>query len=54
MAPKSINNVRKLKGVCFKCKINDSIFTHRISNEVEQIVVGDNYSSLCRKCFNLN
>ena len=45
------DNVRKLKGICFKCKINDSIFTHRISNEEGQIVLGvDNYSSLCREC----
>ncbi|MAR51090.1 MAG: hypothetical protein CML42_08190 [Rhodobacteraceae bacterium] len=46
------DNVKKLKGICFQCKINDSIFTHRISKEEEQIVVGvDNYSSLCRECF---
>lgn len=46
------DNVRKLKGICFNCKIKESIFTHRISNEKEQIVVGvDNYSSLCRECF---
>lgn len=46
------NNVRKLKGICFECKKRDSIFTHRISNEKEQIVVGvHNYSSLCRECF---
>jgi len=46
------DSVKKLKGICFQCKINDSIFTHRISKEEEQIVVGvDNYSSLCRECF---
>lgn len=46
------DNVRKLKGICFNCKIKESIFTHRISNEKQQIVVGvDNYSSLCRDCF---
>ena len=46
------DNVRKLKGICFNCKTKESIFTHRISNEKQQIVVGvDNYSSLCRDCF---
>ena len=46
------DTVRKLKGICFNCKSNESIFTHRKSKETQQIVVGvDNYSCLCRECF---
>ena len=43
----------KIKALCVGCKIRDGIFTHRLSNEKEQLVVGSkNYQSLCRKCYN--
>ena len=42
--------------VCKKCKKRDAIYTHRLSHEQEQTVVGaaDNYTSLCRTCYNMN
>ena len=45
----------KLNGTCNNCN-KASLFTHRISNEKEQEVVGNNnYIPLCRKCYyNLN
>lgn len=45
------NNIVKLNSICVICK-EDAIFTHRISNETEQIVIGnDNYIPLCRSCY---
>jgi len=45
------DEVVKLKGVCKICK-KDSIFTHRLSSEKEQTIIGnDNYISLCRSCY---
>ena len=49
------DDVVKIKAICKRCKKRDAIFTHRLSNEQEQTVVGaDNYTSLCRACYNLN
>lgn len=49
------DEVTKLKAICKKCKKNPAIFTHRLSNEQEQTVIGsDNYVSLCRNCYNMN
>ena len=49
------DDVIKIKAICKRCKKRDAIFTHRLSNEQEQTVVGvDNYTSLCRMCYNLN
>ena len=46
------DTIVKLKGKCQKCN-NDSIFTHRITNETEQEVIGvTNYIPLCRGCYN--
>ena len=43
----------KLNAICGECKINNGIFTHRLSNEKEQTVIGsENYVPLCRKCYN--
>jgi thymidine kinase len=42
----------KLYGKCAKCT-NKSLFTHRISNETKQEVIGtDNYIPVCRHCYN--
>ena len=43
----------KLKALCAICKDGTpAIFSHRISDESEQIVIGsDNYMPLCRKCY---
>lgn len=49
------DEVTKLKAICKRCKKNSAIFTHRLSNEQEQTVIGsDNYVSLCRNCYNMN
>ena len=49
------DEVVKLKAICKKCKRKPGIFTHRLSNEQEQTVIGnDNYMSLCRNCYNMN
>ena len=49
------DEVTKLKAICKRCKKNPAIFTHRLSNEQEQTVIGsDNYASLCRNCYNMN
>jgi thymidine kinase len=52
------DNVSKLKAVCKLC--NDgtgtapAIFSHRLTNEKEQTVIGsENYIPLCRKCYKL-
>ena len=48
------DEVVKLKAICKFCKINDGIFTCRLSNEKEQTVIGtDIYTALCRNCYNL-
>ena len=45
------DKITKLNGNCKNCK-NLSMFTHRISNETEQEVVGiHNYIPVCRKCY---
>ena len=45
------NKITKLTGSCSKCS-NPSIFTHRISSEIQQEVVGtNNYIPLCRTCY---
>tara|TARA_A100001015_G_scaffold313656_1_gene421380 strand:- start:2912 stop:3499 length:588 start_codon:yes stop_codon:yes gene_type:complete len=44
-----------LKAICKNCKKKDGIFTNRLSNETEQTLIGtDNYTSLCRICYNNN
>ena len=48
------DDVVKLKAICKSCKIRDGIFTFRLSDEKEQMLVGtDNYTALCRHCYNL-
>ena len=41
----------KLKGICNNCS-NASLFTHRITNELGQELIGvQNYIPLCRTCY---
>ena len=48
------DNVVKLKAICKSCKIEDGIFTFRVSSEKKQMLIGtDNYTALCRGCYNL-
>ncbi len=47
------DEIVKIKAICHLCKKFDGIFTHRLSNEKEQLLVGTtNYQSLCRHCYN--
>ncbi len=47
------DEITKLTSFCNICKDGvKGIFTHRLSNEKEQKIIGtDNYIPLCRKCF---
>jgi len=47
------DKVEKLHALCSICKNGKpAIFSHRISREDSQIVIGsDNYMSLCRRCY---
>lgn len=47
------DKVTKLTSLCSKCKNGTpAIFSHRLSNENEQIIIGSsNYIPLCRKCY---
>jgi thymidine kinase len=47
------DNVIKLNSLCGVCRNGTkAIFSKRISNEIEQILVGvDNYVPVCRKCY---
>ena len=43
--------IQKLKGKCNFCN-NDSLFTHRLCNQQEQEIIGNNiYIPVCRKCY---
>ncbi len=45
------DSVEKLRGKCHYCS-NESIFSKRITEQREQVVVGnDNYVPCCRKCY---
>ena len=47
------DDIIKLKGFCKECKINDAIFTHRITEEKQQMLVSSNsHIPVCRKCYN--
>lgn len=49
------DDIVKIKAICRDCRYREGIFTYRLSNERSQMLIGsDNYSSLCRKCFNNN
>ena len=47
------DTVTKLKSLCARCKNGrNAMFSHRVSNESEQIVIGsNNYQPLCRSCY---
>jgi thymidine kinase len=49
------NNVTKIHSLCGICKNgNKAIFSKRITNQTEQVVIGvDNYIPVCRKCYDL-
>ena len=47
------NKCTKLTSLCYDCRDGtEAIFSHRITSETEQIVIGsDNYVPLCRHCY---
>lgn len=47
------DKIVKLQSLCSQCRDGTSaIFTHRVSTESEQVVIGvDNYKPLCRDCY---
>lgn len=45
------DNVIKLNATCYICKQNNAIFSHRLSDDTTQTVIGsDTYIPLCREC----
>ena len=48
------DDVIKIKAICTECKSKDAIFTHRISQEKTQTIIGgsESYKPLCRSCYN--
>ena len=50
------DDIIKLKALCIRCKKNEAIFTHRLTSEKEQTIVGgsESYCALCRSCYNNN
>jgi len=46
------NKVTQLQSWCGLCKKKEALFSHRLSNETDKIVIGsDNYIPVCRKCW---
>lgn len=46
------DKVVHLHSWCNNCKKNKALFSHRITNEINTIVIGsDNYIPVCRKCW---
>jgi thymidine kinase len=49
------DTIVKLQGKCSMCKVKPSIFTLRISDDKEQILIGhDQYKPVCRMCFEIH
>ena len=48
------DDIIKLKALCITCKKNEAIFTHRLTSQKEQTIVGgsESYCALCRSCYN--
>ena len=46
------DEVHKLTSICHTCRSNPAIFSHRITDETQQKVIGsDAYIPLCRRCY---
>jgi thymidine kinase len=46
------DKVTHLHSWCSVCKKQQALFSHRLTNEVDKIVIGsDNYIPVCRKCW---
>ena len=48
------DEVTKLTSLCTHCKSNAAIFSHRLTKEIEQILIGTSqYIPVCRHCYKL-
>tara|TARA_B100000902_G_C27292205_1_gene907801 strand:- start:1778 stop:2356 length:579 start_codon:yes stop_codon:yes gene_type:complete len=48
------DKVKKYSAICSECKQRPAIFTHRIINNDNQELIGnDIYKPMCRKCYNI-
>ena len=46
------DTVEKLTSICCGCKNAPALFSHRLTKQKEQKVIGsDSYIPLCRKCY---
>jgi len=46
------NNIIKLKSTCNSCNKKNAMYSHRITNEDNQIIISSNkYIPLCRNCY---
>jgi thymidine kinase len=46
------DNVQKLTSICWDCRTEHAIFSHRLTDETRQKVIGsDSYVPLCRLCY---
>jgi thymidine kinase len=46
------NDVTKVHAVCTRCRQQDAYISHRLTREVNQVVVGEsNYTALCVDCY---
>ena len=46
------DKITKLQSHCSHCKIKPAIFSHRLTNEKQQKIIGsDSYVPLCRACY---
>ncbi len=47
------DKVTKLHTKCMLCRVNDAYISHRLSNDIGKLVVGDqSYEALCIDCYN--
>lgn len=46
------DTITKLTSICSSCKVKDAIFSHRLTNDTKQKLIGnDIYVPLCRLCY---
>ena len=45
------DKVTKFTTFCKHCKKHDAIFSHRLGVETDQIIIGNDYISVCRECY---
>ena len=49
---KYADNVVKLKAICASCKTKNALYSHRLTDSKEQVLIGNSeHEPLCRKCY---